>query len=250
MTTLSERIEALLAAPRITEKKPPREGAWSAPHMEPDDLAALYAACDGLAIDEGGVLLLGEGELWDATRWLVLDKALDWPDDLLVVGERRDRVVVLDLDVEGVRAGGGVLEASSDELETFERVASDVVAWASIHAGGSPDPSPPAEVAAATALEAGDRGALEAALLRGFYPGSDARLAAFALRLGAMCVASGEPERAMRAFERSVAARTRTVRRGAEERERALAWRAAAQASRAAGSIELAEACEARAAAA
>lgn len=243
--TLAERVQQVLASTRIVERKAPRDGAWSVPHPEPADVAALHAACDGLVFD-GGAVLLGRGELWDATRWLVLDKALDWPDDLVVVGERRDLVVVLDLDVRGERAGGGVLEAPSDELATFERVASDVVAWAAIQAGAGVDPAPPAEVAAQVAARAGDLDALDAALARGFYPGGDARFATFALRLGAMRAAAGEAERAMSAFERAVEARARVVRRGAEGRERAAAWRAAAQASREVGAKEIAAACEAK----
>src|SRR5438552_2000812 len=92
-----DRARALLASPRVVEKKPPRDVAWPIAHPEPPDLAALYALCDGLVLDTG-VRLFGRGELHDVTQWLILEKALGWTDDRIVVGERRDVVVVLDLD--------------------------------------------------------------------------------------------------------------------------------------------------------
>ena len=77
----------------------------------------------------------GRGELGDVTRWLVLEKGLAWADDLVVIGERRDSVLVLDFDERGARAGGGVLEAGSDDLEALERVATDVVGYLATRLG-------------------------------------------------------------------------------------------------------------------
>ena len=98
------------------------------------DLAALYDRCDGVALDDG-VRIFGRGELGDVTRWLVLEKGLAWADDLVVIGERRDSVLVLDFDERGARAGGGVLEAGSEDLEALERVATDVVGYLTTRLG-------------------------------------------------------------------------------------------------------------------
>src|SRR5258708_28632114 len=104
----TSRVERLLASPRVTDKKPHRDVAWPIPHAEPPDLSALYLVCDGLELDEG-THVFGRGELRDVTDWLILEKGLAWSDDLVIVGERRDIVIVLDLDVRGERAGGGGL---------------------------------------------------------------------------------------------------------------------------------------------
>src|SRR3954452_14266611 len=100
-----DRARSLLASPRVVEKKPPRQVGWPIAHSEPPDLAALYQLCDGVLLDDG-VRLFGRGELGDVTQWLVLEKGLGWSDDLVVIGERRDAVIVLDLDVGNQRAGG------------------------------------------------------------------------------------------------------------------------------------------------
>jgi hypothetical protein len=241
-------VAALLAAARVVERRPPREGAWPFAFAEPEDLAALYAACDGLRTEDGAIVL-GRGELRDATRWLVLDRALDWGEDLVVVGERLDSVVVLDLDLGGERAGGGVLEAPTDDLRALERVASDVVAWATLHACAGDDPAPPPEVLAARASDAEDAAALDAALARPWYPGHDAARSRAWARLGELRAREGAKERALAAFERSVEARVRTVPRGAEAREGQRAWSACALAARRAGDPELARLCEERGAA-
>ena len=122
----AERVHRLLSSPEILERRPPRNVDWPVAHPEPDDLAELYRVSDGLVLP-GGLTLLGRGELADVTAWLVMAKGLSWPDDLVVVGERPGAVIVLDLDVRGERAGGGVLEAGADDLAAFERVASSVV---------------------------------------------------------------------------------------------------------------------------
>ena len=123
-----------------------------------DDLVELRAgdqvpadgvvrASDGLELDEG-TRVFGRGELRDVSEWLVLEKGLAWSDDLVIVGERRDIVIVLDLDVRGERAGGGVLETGIDDLGAFERVACDVVGYLCIRAGVPDDVALPPEIAA------------------------------------------------------------------------------------------------------
>src|SRR5262249_12148341 len=161
--------------------------------------------------------LFGRGELRDVTEWLVLEKALGWADDLIVVGERRDVVVVLDLDVRGQRAGGGVLETGADDLGTFDRVACDVVGYLCGRTGVRDDVSPPPEIAARLAAAASDPSALERELARPMYPGHERLLASLALDLGAMWALAGERERAMAAFSKSVEARVSSVAKGGRE---------------------------------
>jgi hypothetical protein len=242
----ADRVEALLSSPRVVDKKPPRAVAWPIPHPEPADLAALYAACDGLLLEDG-VRLLGRGELSDVTQWLVLEKGLAWADDLIVVGERRDVVLVLDLDVRAERAGGGVLEVGSDDLGAFDRVASGVLAYLSMRSGVGTDDAPPPEPSARRAAREQDRAALERALARPIYPGQERLVASLAVELGALHAAAGDRERALSAFARSVEARLRSVTRDAEGAERAAGWRAAAIASRARGAIAIADECDERA---
>jgi len=242
----SHRVAQLLASPRVLAVRPTRAVAWPIAHPEPPDLAALYARCDGLTLDDG-TTLLGKGEIGDVTRWLVLEKSLGWADDLVVVGERRDVVVVLDLDDHGVRAGGGVLETSSDDLETFERVASCVLAYALGRTGAGVDDAPPPEMAARTAAARADAASLERELERPMYPGSERLFARLALDLGALLARAGDEERALSAFARSVAAREALVGAAGRPLERAAAWRAAAHAARSCGAAALASLCEARA---
>jgi hypothetical protein len=241
-----DRARLLLASPRVRERKPPRGAAWPIAHAEPADLGALYELCDGLALDDGA-RVFGRGELHDVTQWLVLEKALAWPDDLVVVGERRDVVVVLDLDVAGARAGGGVLEIGADDLGAFDRVASSVLGYLLVHAGEGPEPNAPPEVAARRAARDEDREALERELARPMYPGQDRLFASLAVELGALAAQAGEVERALGAFARSVEARVRSVTRDAAPSERSAGWRAAAIASRARGAVAVADACESRA---
>jgi hypothetical protein len=241
----SARAAQLLASPRVVAHKPPRDVPWPIPHPEPPDLAALYAACDGLVLD-GGLVLFGRGELGDVTQWLVLEKGLGWPDDFVVVGERRDTVVVLDLDARGERAGGGVLEAGADDLGALERVASDVVSYALVCAGAGEDPASPPEIAARAALASEDAPALHAELARPFYPGQARLVAALAFDLGVLWLRAGAAERALEAFERSAASRAAVVARGGQAAERSSAWRAAAHAARERGDHALATECERR----
>jgi hypothetical protein len=242
-----ERVARLLSSARVQHVNPPRpEAAWPFAAPEPAELAAFYARCDGLALDDG-VRIFGRGELADVTSWLVLDKGLSWPDDLMVVGERRDVVVVLDLDRRAVRAGGGVLEVGSDDLGSFERMASGVLGYLASRTGVGDDDEPPPEIVAKRAANAGDREALDRALERPMYPGSQRIVAALQLELGALHAVAGDSVRMMRAFERSVEARLAAVGRGGREAERAAAWNAAAHVTRSRGAEALALRCEERA---
>jgi hypothetical protein len=236
----------LLASPRVVARRPGREVAWPVAYPEPADLAALYASCDGLTLEDG-TALLGKGEIADVTRWIVLEKSLGWADDIVVVGERRDVVVVLDLDVRGVRAGGGVLETASDDLESFDRVASSVLAYWLGRAGAGEDDAPPPELAARTAAARGDAASLERELGRPLYPRSERLFARLALDLGKLWARAGDEERALSAFARSAAAREETVGAAGRPMERAAAWRAAAHAARSCGAAAIADICEARA---
>lgn len=242
----ADRVRALLASPRIVEKKRPRAADWPVAHPEPADFAALYAACDGLVLDDG-VRIFGRGELSDVTQWLVLEKGLAWPDDMVVIGERRDMVVVLDLDVRAERAGGGVLEVGADDLGAFDRVASGALAYLLVRSGAGADDAAPPEPSARRAARDQDRAALERELARPIYPGQDRLVASLAVELGALHAAAGDRDRALAAFTRSVDARLRSVTRDAEAAEHAAGWRAAAIASRAHAAAAIADECEARA---
>ncbi|HEX9295338.1 MAG TPA: hypothetical protein VF881_05870 [Polyangiaceae bacterium] len=241
-----ERVALLLASPRVSEKKTPRAVDWPISYPEPADLTALYRACDGLTLEDG-VQLLGRGELRDVTEWLVLEKGLTWPDDLVVVGERPGGVIVLDLDVGGARAGGGVLDVAADGLGAFERVASGVLSYLVIRAGVAEDEAPPPEVAARRAAAEGDRLALARELSRPMYPGQGELFASLCLELGALWAEVSDAERALSAFTRSVEARVAAVGAGLRVAARASAWRAAAHASRARGAEAIAGECERRA---
>jgi hypothetical protein len=240
------RVAELLASPRVVSHKPARDVAWPIRHPEPPDVSALYAVCDGLALQDG-LVLFGRGELADLTAWLVLEKGLGWPDDRVVIGERRDAIVVLDLDVRSERAGGGVLEVSSDDLGAFERVASDVVSYALLHAGAGKDLAPPPEIAARAALEVRDAARLSAELERPFYPGQERLVALLYLELGGLLVRAGEGKAALLAFERSAKSRAAVVAEGGQAAERGTAWRAAAHVAREASAHDVAKECERRA---
>jgi hypothetical protein len=234
----------LLSSAAIEERRPPGPLPAATAFAEPPDLAALYAASDGLVLADG-TTILRRGELAAATAWLTQERALEWPEDLVVLGEREDLVIVLDLDTGGTRAGGGVLEAPTDGLESFRRIALSVVGYLERRAGiGEGDAAP--EVLATEAAARKDAGALRAALARPMYPGSEREEAHAALVLGGLCAAAGDEEGAWAAFERAVAARVKAARRGEGELERAAAWRACAAVAREAGAIALAERCAAR----
>ena len=244
----AERVALLLAAPGVKKTNPPRPAiAWPLHFPEPADLQALYAVCDGVETDTG-VRAFGRGELADVTQWLVLEKGLSWPSDLVVVGERRDVVVVLDLDVGGERAGGGVLEVGTDDLGAFERIATDVVGYLCERARVPDSMAPPPETRARRAAEARDREALEQALALPMYPGSARTVAPLAFALGTLHADADDRARALAAFRTSVDARVATVGRGGREAERVAAWTAAEHACRSRGRAELAATCASAAA--
>ncbi|EYF00329.1 hypothetical protein [Chondromyces apiculatus] len=238
LSDLSPRVAALLAHPSITERRPPAADPWPCTGPEPPDLAALYAATDGLVLADG-TTFLRRGELARATDWLKHDSSLDWPDDLVVLGEQHELVLVLDLDLTASRAGGGILEAPHDGLATFQRIARTALGYLEQRTGLLPgDPAP--EQRLADAITAGDIPALRQALAEPLYPGTDRQTALAELTLGRLLAAMGDETAATEAFERSIAARARAAPRGAAAIERAAALRACAAAARQAGAESLA----------
>jgi len=245
---LAARVAAILASPAVIVKRAPTPSAepWPFDVPEPADLAALYAVTDGIELADGTVILR-RAELAGTTAWLKQEKSLDdWAEGIFVLGERSDLVIARDLDPAGTRAGGGVLEAPTDGLSTFKRAAFGVVGYLEGRLSPAGDPSPSPEVAARDASARGDAAALAGAIARPFYPGADRDLAHAAQTLGALRSAAGDAEGAMEAFELSVAARLRSVRRGAEESEARAAWRACAVAAERAGATAISSACAAR----
>ncbi|MDI1445463.1 hypothetical protein [Polyangium sp. 6x1] len=244
MTTdsASERAARICAARAITRRRPPGPRTWDLEGEAPEDLAALWANAGGLALADG-TRLLGPEEVGPATKWLTEEKSLGWDGDLFVVGERDDLVIVRDLDRAGKRAGGGVLEAPSDGLEAFRRVAWDMLGYLEARLGLEPAPRPTPEIAAQKAASQKDSAALTRLLAEPFYPGSEAVAAHAALVLGEVLAAAGDDVAAMRAFVRSVSFRVQGARRGAEALERAAGFRAAARVAESVGAKALAEAC-------
>ena len=237
------RARAIVASGAVIAREPPAapsEGDAEAPW----DLAALYATTDGLELADR-TRFLGREAAVKATAWLVAEKSLDWGADLLVLGERDDVIIVHDRDSAGARAGGGVLEAPTDALSSFRRVALDALGYLEARAQIKGDSDVAPERAAREASERGDAAALAAAIERGFYPGAARELAHAALRLGALRAAAGDEEGALAAFARSAEARAAAVPRGAEAAEIAAAWRAAAVAADKAGATVIAVACRA-----
>ncbi|WP_437579454.1 hypothetical protein [Sorangium sp. So ce887] len=242
---LASRVAALLAHPGVEARPaPPDAGAWPHGLAEPLDVAALYAATDGLALPDG-TRILPLGELARATAWLTEERSLDWARDLLVIGEREDLVIVLDLDAAGARAGGGVLEAPTDGLASFQRVARSAVGYLERRLGvAGAEPAAP-EVRAREAAARRDLPALVEVLAEAMYPGAERQIAHAALTLGALLSERGD-EAALDAFARSVAARIAAAPRGAGAPERLAAWRACEIAAREAGAEAIAAACAAR----
>ncbi|MDI1477776.1 hypothetical protein [Polyangium sp. y55x31] len=238
----SGRAARICAAGAITKRRPPSPAAWDLAADPPEDLAALWAHAGGLELSDG-TRLLGPEEVGPATKWLTEEKSLGWDSDLLVIGERDDLVIVRDLDHAGIRAGGGVLEAPSDGLEAFRRVAWNVLGYLETRLGFEPAPRPTPEIAAQQAASQKDVAALTKVLAESFYPGSEAVAAHAALVLGEILAAAGDDVAAMRAFVRSVSFRVQGARRGAEALERAAGFRAAARVAESVGAKALAEAC-------
>jgi hypothetical protein len=227
--------EARITARRPPSPEPPLAG-------EPADLAALYAASDGIELADG-TRILPRGEITVATGWLVTEKSLGWGPDLWVIGERDDLVIVRDLDVAGARAGGGVLEAPTDGLTALRRAALDVIGYLEDRLG---IPAAAGRAPEREAREAGARGdaeGLQRAIARGFYPGAERELAHAALSLGALRAGAGDAGGAMAAFAEAVTARVRAAPRGAEASETRAAWRTCAVAAEKAGAREVAERC-------
>lgn len=240
------RARVIVESGAVIAREPPApriEGAEETPW----DLAALHAVTGGIELADR-TRILGRERSVEATAWLIEEKSLDWDADLLVLGERDDVVIVHDRDRASKRAGGGVLEAPTDALSSFRRVALDALSYLELRAGiaieGEPALTP--ERAAREAGERGDAEALAAAIDRGFYPGAARELAHAALRLGALRAAGGDHDGALAAFTRSAEARASAVPRGAEAAEISAAWRAAAVAAEKAGSPSIAEVCRAR----
>jgi hypothetical protein len=240
------RARAIVASSAVIAREPPAPRGEGAEPL-PWDLAALHAVADGLELADR-TRLLGRELAVKATAWLIEEKSLDWDGDLLVLGERDDVVIVHDRDSASKRAGGGVLEAPTDALSSFRRVALDVLNYLEPRAGIANDAAAiTPERAAREAGERGDAEALALAIDRGFYPGAAREIALAALRLGALRAAQGDLEGALAAFTRSAEARVEAVPRGAEVAELGAAWRAAAVAAEKAGAPAIAEACRARA---
>jgi hypothetical protein len=238
------RARAIVESSAVIAREPPAPRA-EGDDGEPWDLAALHAVADGIELADR-TRILGREAGAKATAWLIEEKSLDWDGDLAVIGERDDLVIVHDRDRRGARAGGGVLEAPTDALSSFRRVALDTLAYLEGRAGIDGDPEVAPERAAREAGERGDVTALAAAIDRGFYPGAERELAHAALRLGALLAATGDDVGALSAFTRSATARAAGVPRGAESAELAAAWRAAAVVAEMAGSPTIAAACRAR----
>ncbi|APR81643.1 Hypothetical protein A7982_06992 [Minicystis rosea] len=239
-----ERARSIAAHPRVVTRGAPS----STPPLagEPADLAALWAEADGLELADG-TRILPRGEIASATAWLVSERALEWGPDLWVIGERDDLVLVRDLDAAHARAGGGVVETPTDGLSTLTRIAMDVTGYLEARLGiASNGPLSPEQEARAAAAQR-DATGLAHALSRGFYPGAEREVWQAALALGALRAGSGDAASAMDAFATAVAARVRTVPRGAEASEGASAWRACAVAAEKAGAKDIAAACRAKA---
>jgi hypothetical protein len=241
--TSSDRVRAILE--RVSEVRAPSAGAWPFPSPEPEDLASIYAMSDGLALPDG-TTIFGRATLAETTRWLRDERALAWPEDLVVVGERDDLVIIRDLDLEGARAGGGVLEAPTDGLEGFTRVALDLLDHLERRARLPPHGERAPEIAADDAIAARDRDALARVVRRDFYPGAELARARAAMVLGEIDARSADDDAALEAFTIAVTARVHAARRGAETVELERAWRACARTCDDAGRSALAETCRRR----
>lgn len=245
MNDALQRMMAIVASSSVIAKRSPTEAAWPFEDDPPADIAAFHAACDGLHLVDG-TRILGREECGISTKWLRDEKSLVWEDDLFIIGERDDLVIVRDMDKQGLRAGGGVLEAATDGLESLKRVARDIIGYLELRVG-LVDPNPAPERAARAAITARNAAALTRVLSEAFYPGNEADAALAALTLGEVQAQAGLEEAALRAFEQYADVRMRSARRGAQFIERAAAFRAAARAAESVGALALAEVCRERA---
>jgi hypothetical protein len=250
MNDFQSRLLATLASSVVIAKRPPSAAPWPLQLPAPPDVAAFHAACDGLEL-EHGVRILGREEVGISTKWLRDEKSLLWEDDIFIIGERDDLVVVRDMDLENVRAGGGILEAPTDGLESLKRVALDIVGYLEIRVGlraqGLEDAYPAPERLVQIGVSQRNAEMLERALTRPFYPGNEADAALAALTLGEIRAQSGALDAALQAFEQYAALRARAARRGAESIERSAAFRAAARTAESVGAKDLADLCRQRA---
>lgn len=245
MNQALQRMQSLVASASVMAKRSPTEAAWPFEGSPPDDLLALHSVCDGLQLNDG-TRILGREECAYSTKWLRDEKSLVWEDELFILGERDDLVIIRDLDRENVRAGGGILEAATDGLETLKRVALDIVGYIELRLG-LVDPNPAPEHLARIAVASRDVTALEGVISRAFYPGNEGEAALAALTLGELHARAGREPDALRAFERYADMRACAARRGAQAIERAAAFRAAGRVAESIGALALAEGCYTRA---
>ncbi len=245
MNSLRIRIQSILASPSVVAKRLPTASLWPFAGPIPEDLEAFRVSCDGLDLTDG-TRILGPEQSAVSTKWLREEKSLDWDDDLFIVGERDDLVILRDLDVQGIRSGGGILEAATDGLENLRRVALDLVGYLESRVGfANPNPAP--EIRVRLAIAEKNIPALAHLVAQSFYPGNEADAALAALTLGELQARAGDESAALAAFEQYADLRARAARRGAQGMERAAAFRAAARVAESAGSTTLAEVCRRRA---
>jgi hypothetical protein len=240
-----QRMAALVASSSVIAKRSPTTTPWPFPHDAPEDIIALHATCDGLELVDG-TRILGRDECAVSTKWLRDEKSLVWEDDLFIIGERDDLVIVRDMDTQGIRAGGGVLEAATDSLESLQRVALDIVGYIELRAG-LVDPYPAPERSVRLAVAERNAEDLARVLSAAFYPGNEGDAALAALTLGELRAQAADTEAALQAFDQYADIRKRSARRGAQSMERIAAYRAAARAAESVGALAIAEVCRDRA---
>lgn len=245
MKNLFPRMHAVVASPLVIAKRSPTDAPWPFLHAPPDDIAAFHAACDGLELADG-TRILGREQCAVSTKWLRDEKSLVWDDDLFIIGERDDLVIVRDMDLQGLRAGGGVLEAATDGLESLQRISMDIVGYLEIRLG-LVDPYPAPERMARLAVSERNADALTRVLSDAFYPGNEADIALAALTLGELRAQAQHNDAALQAFDQYADLRARSARRGAQAMERAAAFRAAARVAESVGALTIAQVCRDRA---
>ncbi len=245
MKNARSRIQAVVASPLVIAKRSPSDAPWPFLHAPSEDIAAFHAACDGLELADG-TRILGREQCAVSSKWLRDEKALVWDDDLFIIGERDDLVIVRDMDIQGLRAGGGVLEAATDSLESLQRISLDIVGYIEIRMG-LVDPYPAPERTVRLAVSERNADALTRVLSEAFYPGNEADAALAALTLGELRAQAQQNDAALLAFDQYANLRMRSARRGAQAMERAAAFRAAARVAESVGAMAVAEVCRNRA---
>ena len=245
MKTALQRMQAMVASASVIAKRSSTAAPWPFDNDPPEDVVALHATCDGLELVDG-TRILGREECAVSTNWLREGKSLVWEDDLFVIGERDDLVIVRDIDKQGIRAGGGVLEAATDGLESLKRVSLDIIGYLESRSG-LVDPHPAPERIARAAVAERNAEVLARVVSLAFYPGNEADAALAALTLGELRAQAQDHDAALRAFDQYADLRMQSARRGARAMERAAAFRAAARAAESVGALAIAEVCRARA---